>query len=130
MSTGTLFPAPALFRSTHPTGRCVPPANDPNRHVPEICGRTGTHCVLLRPQISGSWGSGEVLLEGEGGGEEVAVVGDAGDHLCALEAQRLTGGRRVDLVPRDRRGDGGRSGERRVGKGGVRTCRSRWSRAQ
>src|SRR3546814_12788851 len=115
--TATLFPYTTLFRSLSPAVRRILTgpvvhhqiARDIASRMPQVTHRGDED---MRMVLAHAAGAGERLLDGRLG------VGDPDPVGQLVEDQRRQGMRPLDVV---------RSEERRVGKEGVSTCRSRWS---
>src|SRR3546814_20540351 len=112
--TYTLFPYPTLFRSESRRGR-----SPGLRRVHAQVGATAPTRGLAHMDIHGA-----LCRVGPGFGREIAM------HRARQHAETRTRERRHRLAHEAARlmAEGGiRTEERRVGKEGVSTCRSRWS---
>src|SRR3546814_16320938 len=133
--TDTLFPYPTLFRSQAQTGASnAPGANAPADAVDKIAANiTGAGATFIFPLIS-KWSAdynaatgNKVNYQsiGSGGGIAQLKAGtvDFGSSDAPLSSEELAEAGPLQFPSVI----GGRTEERRVGKGGVSTCSYRWS---
>src|SRR3546814_18596509 len=116
--TDTLFPYTTLFRSSRKGGEACFVPHSP---FPPLTLDRVVHLVLERMRRRAERGD-FLHLQPDVGVDEIVGHHPAGLEELAVGVERLE-----CLVERVAPGRDVRSEERRVGKGWVRTCRSRWS---